>query len=114
MKEVFTHIDSVRVGFCKSILEQAGIPCFVRNEHTNLAFTAIPVPIFYPALCVRDNDDYDEAMELIKKHIHADEPDQAGWMCPSCNQLVPGGFEVCWNCQAEKPGMGAPAGEGKG
>ena len=26
------------------------------------------------------------------------------WTCPACNETVPAGFEVCWNCNAAHPG----------
>lgn len=26
------------------------------------------------------------------------------WTCPACNEPVPGGFEVCWNCNTPHPG----------
>ena len=24
------------------------------------------------------------------------------WQCPSCGETVDGGFDLCWNCQAER------------
>jgi hypothetical protein len=55
MKEVFVHRDFTVVGLKKSILEEAGIDCFIRNENTSATFGAgafglVQSPIFEPAL----------------------------------------------------------------
>ncbi len=33
------------------------------------------------------------------------------WQCPACGEQVPPGFQVCWNCEAEKPDESAAADE---
>jgi len=27
------------------------------------------------------------------------------WVCPSCRESIDGDFDVCWRCQAERPGV---------
>jgi hypothetical protein len=103
MKEVFVHPDSVRVGLCKSLLEQAGIACFIRNEHSHHAFTGIPVPVFYPALCVNNDADLPAALALVKASQNAEETEGSEWQCPTCGESVPPGFDICWNCEAGHP-----------
>ncbi len=29
------------------------------------------------------------------------------WKCPACGQNVPGTFDICWKCSAERPPSGA-------
>jgi rubrerythrin len=36
---------------------------------------------------------------------------QDEWVCPACNELVPAGFEVCWNCNATHPDEPPDAGD---
>jgi len=69
MKEVFAHYDFTRVGYYQSVLESAGIQTFVRNMSTYNTMTEIPAPIFYPALCVVQDDDYDEAKRLLSSPL---------------------------------------------
>ena len=66
MREVFVNQDHARVGFYKSILDQAGIANFVRNESAN-NITEMPSPIFFPALCVIHDEDYDKAMAVLRE-----------------------------------------------
>lgn len=100
MKEIYTHHDFTRVGFLRSVLEEARIPCFIRNEHTHAVFNGIPSPIFYPVLCVTDDDDFDRAMQLVEEHRIPEINFLADWKCASCGEEVPGEFDSCWNCEA--------------
>ena len=72
MKEVFRNADSAWVGLYQSILEDAGIPTFVYNlcslqmPVAGLAVAFFPLPIFFPTLCVLVDEDYENAMEILK------------------------------------------------
>jgi hypothetical protein len=97
MREVFVNQDYTRVGFYKSVLEDAGIANFVRNELAN-NITEMPSPLFFPALCVVHDEDYDEAMRILGG-IYYEQPSQAAdWRCPACSEEVPGNFASCWQC----------------
>jgi Putative prokaryotic signal transducing protein len=97
MREVFVNQDHARVGFYKSVLEEAGIPNFVRNEMAS-NITDMPSPLFFPALCVLHDEDYDEAMQILGE-IYYERPSQAAdWCCSKCNEEVPGTFDSCWQC----------------
>lgn len=103
MKEVFVHPDSARVGLCKSLLEEAGIACFIRNEHTSSVFAGMPVPLFYPALCIHDDADLHAALSIVESTQNIAEPEGNEWQCPTCGESVPPGFDICWNCEAGRP-----------
>ncbi len=107
MREVFVNQDHARVGFYKSVLEAAGIQTFVRNEVAN-NITEMPSPLFFPALCVVRDDDYDEAMRLLGEIYYATPPAAADWSCPSCGEEVPGTFGSCWQCGALRQGSHGP------
>ncbi len=109
MKELFREQELTRVAFFKTLLENEGIPTFIRNEA--LIVTEIQIPEFYPALCVLNDEDYQRAVQLIREHLRADEkaapPEIA---CPSCGESSPGNFDTCWNCGASlRPSDGEPA-----
>ena len=100
MREVFVNQDHTRVGFYKSVLDEAGIPNFVRNESSNNSLTEMPSLLFFPALCVVNDDDYDRAMQILGE-IYYSPPSQApDWRCPKCSEEVPGNFDSCWQCGA--------------
>jgi hypothetical protein len=102
MKEIFGSRDGSMVGHYQSILEEASIPCFIRNEHA-AALSELQGPAFYPVLCV-DDEFYDAAMALLQPYYVAGSSKEpaSDWTCPQCGEIVPGSFDSCWNCQYDK------------
>jgi hypothetical protein len=108
MKTVFVHHDPTVVGHKKSILEEAGIDCFIRNESTSATLGAgilglVQSPIFDPVLCILDDSRYDEATALLKSISEPAPAVCADWRCPKCGETIPGNFETCWNCSSDRP-----------
>ena len=101
MRQVYTSQDSSQVGYYKSILDEAGIASFIRNENSNNPEMA--GADFFPALCVIEDADYDKAIDLLKSlqtenPVHVEE-----WKCPSCSEINPPNFGSCWNCNTLQP-----------
>ncbi len=109
MKEVFRHSDAGLVAVRQSILESAGIVTFVRNADTQQALvlgliTAIlPLPDFWPTLCVMNDEEYPTAMEILRDMKDDFGAPQAEWKCPKCGETVPGNFAECWSCGPSEP-----------
>jgi len=109
MKEVYSNRDFEQVALRRTVLEAAGIPCIIRNE-TNCQFMlgvgsllafVLPVPEWWPNLCVINDEDLPEACELLQT---GGEPSEtAAWQCAKCGEEVPGTLGACWNCQIERP-----------
>lgn len=100
MREVFNHQEYTRVGFYKSVLDEAGIPNFIRNQYTNHLITSMPSALFFPSLCIVNDEEYDEAMQILGAIHDAPQSQAADWRCPKCNEEVPGNFDSCWQCGA--------------
>ncbi|HEX5791161.1 MAG TPA: DUF2007 domain-containing protein [Luteolibacter sp.] len=100
MKELFREQDITRVHYYKALLEEHGIPTLIRNEFlTNSGLTEIPIPEFFPALCVLEDEDYEEAVGIIRDHLHADQENADKEVaCASCGETNPGNFDTCWSC----------------
>ena len=109
MKELYRSSDTALLGYYQSILEDAGIPYFVRNESTQQAVVGgliaaiLPLPDFWPALCVVNDEDYPEALRLLRAARNTPPCTEAEWKCPNCGEMVPGNFAACWNCDAGHP-----------
>ncbi len=102
MREVFTNQDVTQVGYYKSMLDEAGISSFIRNEYT--ANPEVAGAMYFPTLCVVDDADYDKAIVLLKSQKLTDKKDGTDWICPSCSETNPSNFESCWKCNALRPG----------
>ncbi len=100
MKELFRERDFTKVGFFQSILESEGIATIVRNEHlTSSGLTEIPIPEFFPALCVVNDEDYERAINLLRERAVENEKNADKEIdCPKCSEENPGNFDVCWSC----------------
>lgn len=104
MREIFVNQDHARVGFYQSVLEEAGIRTIMRNEFAN-NITDMPAALFFPTLCVLDDEDYEEAMRLLGPIYNAPTSQVADWTCPKCGESVPGNFDVCWQCNTLRLGL---------
>jgi len=100
MKEVFRHRDFTITSYYQSLIEAEGIPTMLRNEGlSTVGIAEIPIPEFYPNICVMNDEDYDQAHSIIKKLISKnDQKASADFSCKSCNELNPSNFEVCYAC----------------
>ncbi len=108
MKEVFRNPDHAQVSIFAAILENEGIPSFTQNSATQqslaagLATSLFPIPEFWPALCVINDDDYPAAMKVLTDLRNPDQPAESDWKCADCGESVPSNFTSCWNCQAQR------------
>lgn len=102
MKEVFASLDSTEVQLRRAILEDEGIPTFVRNEALSQLANAF-IGAFQASLCVMKDEDYDRATALLR----AIKAGVAGpdWLCPQCKEPVPASFNSCWNCETANPDL---------
>ncbi len=102
MKEIFRHHDITRVNYCRELLEAAGIPTMLRNEHLVHGVIEIPIPEFYPNLCVMKDADYERGWKILNEDAKASEKDPGPDLaCPHCGEMNPGNFAACYSC--EKP-----------
>ena len=102
MKPVFCDREPARVGYFQSVLENAGILSFIRNQHTNTTMSEMPSGLFFPVLCVVNDDDFARAIDLIREVRDGTPPGVPDWTCERCHEAVPGGFDLCWNCGTER------------
>ncbi|MDQ8189972.1 DUF2007 domain-containing protein [Roseibacillus persicicus] len=101
MKELFRHHDHAKVGLLESILTEAGIEIFLRNRNLTMSgLSEIPIPEFYPAICVVNEEDEERALQIVSTFLEDEKrPLGEDWTCPSCKESVPDSMSECWNCQ---------------
>ncbi len=101
MRDLLTSLDSTRLGFYKSILDEAGIGCFIRNETTAQLVNIFIMPL-QRTLCLLNDGDFDQASALLRVHLSPEPCGSEEWRCDSCKESNPASFEVCWQCQVAK------------
>jgi hypothetical protein len=103
VKEIFRSCDTARIGLYQSFLEEAGICCFVRNDVTQqalfgLAAAFFPLPEFFPTLCIVKDEEYPEALAILRKFQSSEPLSENDWQCARCGENVPASLGICWNC----------------
>src|ERR1041385_3723919 len=103
MKLLFTSPNSPEVGLLKDRLDEAGIPCEIRNENLYSFFPGVP---FQQELWVLDDDDLPKACEIRDDGDGASSKNRAAWICPVCGEESEGQFQACWKCGAARDAAG--------
>jgi hypothetical protein len=98
VRKLLSSVNFAEVGLLKSIFEQEGIACVIRNEQIGIASGGVPFTDCYPELWVLHDEDFDKAQGLLAQwrdpEIHYLEP----WICARCGEENEGQFGACWYC----------------
>lgn len=98
LKRVYSHHDRFMVFQAKQLLDDYGIPCFVKNEYAIGGVGELSPFDSMPELWLSDEEWLPRATKLISSlQLAADEP-KASWRCGQCNEQNDGHFELCWQC----------------
>ena len=80
-------------------LDAVGIPASVQRAYTGSIAGELPPDQCLPEVWLTHDQQETRARELL---FHLQHVPQRRWRC-TCGELVEGGFEQCWNCQALMP-----------
>lgn len=104
MKKVFVDEMISWVVQAKNVLEDAAIPCFIKNEFSGNLAGEIPFTETWPELWIHKDVDYEQAKTLLKPlresrtaDEHSAEP-LPDWICSHCGESNEGNFALCWSC----------------
>ena len=98
MKKLTSADSLVTINHYKNILESEGIACEIRNEHLGAIMGEMPFVEVWPQLWIRNDLDYDRAMQLIDDEKIVDESPKTPWRCRKCDTENEGQFAACWQC----------------
>ncbi|MFC3195257.1 DUF2007 domain-containing protein [Marinicella sediminis] len=104
MQKVFVDEMFSWVMQARNLLEDADIPCFIKNEFSGNVAGEVPFLETWPELWVHRDSDVNRAMDLLKPlraSRKADEKQLAvaeDWRCPGCGETNEGQFALCWSC----------------
>lgn len=98
MKKVTSADSLVTINHYKNLLQSEGIAAFIRNEFLGSIIGEMPFQEAWPELWVRNDLDYDRALELLDCETLLRESPTARWRCSHCREDNEGQFAACWNC----------------
>jgi Putative prokaryotic signal transducing protein len=102
MKKVFVSQHLFEVEMRKEWLEQAGIPCLIKNQRSSGLAGEIPFTEVFPELWVIQDERYDRARRLLDDGLVLSPSSQDGWICPGCEEHHESQFATCWKCGQER------------
>ncbi|MGB5345256.1 MAG: DUF2007 domain-containing protein [Woeseia sp.] len=98
MKKVTSSSSIVTISHYRNLLQSEGIEAFLRNEHLGSIVGEIPFLEVWPELWVRNDLDYDRALQLIDTDRLIEESPGENWRCVACGEDNEGQFAACWSC----------------
>jgi len=98
LKKVTSADSLVTINHYKNLLESEGIKAFVKNEYLGSIIGEMPFQEVWPQLWVKNDLDYDRAVQLIDSDKVADESPADSWRCRYCGTENEGQFSACWQC----------------
>ncbi|MGQ8364836.1 DUF2007 domain-containing protein [Glaciecola sp. 1036] len=104
MKRFYQDYNRFRVYQVKQILEDAGIPCILKNEFIQGAAGELPLNEALPEVWLVDNEWENKANQLLAEFEQdLDEVSSAGdWICGKCQSENEAEFGICWQCSLPK------------
>ena len=99
MKKLTSADSLVTINHYRNLLQSEGIACVIRNEHLGSILGEMPFPEVWPQLWVKNDLDYDRALQLLNEDAVAESP-AGSWRCKRCGEDNEGQFAACWNCGA--------------
>lgn len=84
----------------QQLLEQGGIPCYIKNEFASGAIGELAPMDVQPEVWLTDDEWESRAQHLINEFQTAneDKSGHSGWHCHQCQEFNAANFEICWQC----------------
>ena len=102
-------MENTELALLKNMLEEAGIPCVLRNEQISQAFPAAP---FNVELWVENDEDFQRAHDLCETWFNPQPGATSTWTCVQCGQILGEQFDSCWKCGTKRDAPAKPNKDG--
>ncbi len=97
MKRIYTATNLPDAHLLRNLLEQAGIPAHIFNQHAMSAFGELPLSSAYPQVWIVQPQQEQHARAVVAQYTSVAAV-TATKLCAACSESNPGEFELCWNC----------------
>ncbi|MDM7859502.1 DUF2007 domain-containing protein [Alteromonas sp. ASW11-36] len=102
---IYSDFERFRVYQIKQLLDDHGIPCYVKNEFASGAVGELAPQDVQPEIWLQDAQWQVKAKRVIDDYIAQNQASQNAqdWRCNNCQEENEGSFVICWNCQTSRP-----------
>ncbi len=102
MKKLYVSQSLIDVESRKELLDQAEIPCTIKNQRSNMLGGEVPFVELFPELWVLQDKDWDGAKKLLDEWETAKPRETTGWTCRSCGEIHQKEYTTCWKCNQDR------------
>ena len=102
MKKLYVSQSLIDVESRKELLDQAKIPCMVKNQRSTMLGGEVPFVEVFPELWVLQDNDFAQAQTLLKDWEEAQPIETTSWTCANCSEVHQKEFTSCWKCNQER------------
>ena len=102
MIKLCTCDDTIQAGHLQSVLEAAGIDCWIKNLSLAGGIGEWPATECWPEIWLHREEDYELAMSIISPILSPPATRRTSWRC-RCGEQLEGQFDLCWSCGRQRP-----------
>jgi hypothetical protein len=102
MKKIYEAENPALVWSARVIVEDAGIPCTIRNEFAGGASGLLSPLDAWPELWVID-DRHAQRAQAALSAMSSQGSSGPDWACAVCGEINGDSFGICWKCAAAAP-----------
>lgn len=98
MKFLYASRNPGDIQRVRSMLEDVGVRCVVRNETTAALAGEIPISECMPEVWVADDAQLEEAKQILAGIERESAAIGPTWTCSRCGEVLESQFDSCWRC----------------
>lgn len=102
MKKLYVSQSLIDVESRKDLLDQADIPCTIKNQRSAMLGGEVPFVEVFPELWVLHDTDWDKAAALLHDWEKAQPVETTSWTCVCCGEHHSKEFTTCWKCHEDR------------
>jgi len=102
MKKLYVSQSLIDVESRKELLDQADIPCMIKNHRSAMLGGEVPFVEVFPELWVLQDADLERGQTLLQDWEDAQPLETTPWTCTRCGEVLQKEFTSCWKCNQER------------
>ena len=99
-EKIYKAANSYEAHFIKGLLKKHSIESKLLGENLSIGMGELPIDVIQVEILV-SKEHLEESKKIIsnyEKNLSLD-TNKENWECPSCSNINPSSFEICWNCK---------------
>ena len=99
-EKIYKAANSYEAHFIKGLLKKHSIESKLLGENLSIGMGELPIDVIQVEILV-PKEHLKESTKIISNYEQnlSLDTNKKNWKCPSCSNINPSSFEICWNCK---------------